>query len=99
MAWFDVLKEPTHETSYDLIACLDVLEHLPRASQAFEAIDSMLRPNGHLILSAPWGGYPEHIPAAAIDFYRGNGFHLLKTKYKLIAHFGRIHLNGIYKKK
>lgn len=66
----------------DVIVCIDVLEHLPNPSQAFGLLDRKLRPGGVLLLQAPWGGHPEHLESAPIDWQRQGGAQLLETRYR-----------------
>ena len=39
--------------TYDLVVACEVFEHIEDDSSAFEAVSSMLRPGGHLLLSVP----------------------------------------------
>lgn len=96
--WFNVLDKRKTHFKYDLIICLDVLEHLQDSSRVFIKISGMLKRGGVLILRTPWGNYPEHIPEAAVNFYREEGYVYLRKKYKLIHHFGNFHIHGAYKK-
>lgn len=67
------LGRPVHEArlpdlsrfepaSYDMIALLDVLEHVPDDKAAIEAISTLLKPGGKLLLTVPankwmWSGH------------------------------------------
>lgn len=65
--------------------CVDVLEHLPNPSDIFrEQIHTRLAPGGQLILRAPWGGHPEHLPDAQRHWEQQGGAQLLATHYRLV---------------
>ena len=52
---------PFQNRSFDLIVCLEVLEHLDDDDRAVEEIARILRPNGYLITSVPGSYYfPEY---------------------------------------
>jgi len=52
---------PFRNRSFDLIICLEVLEHLDDDDRAVAEIARILRPNGHLITSVPGSYYfPEY---------------------------------------
>ncbi|MFZ1081976.1 MAG: class I SAM-dependent methyltransferase [Candidatus Kryptoniota bacterium] len=40
--------------TFDLITCISVIEHIPNPDIAFKNIFSLLKPNGHLILTCPY---------------------------------------------
>ena len=42
------------QNSYDVVICLDVLEHVPEPSEFVKTITSYLKPDGHLIVHAPF---------------------------------------------
>jgi 2-polyprenyl-3-methyl-5-hydroxy-6-metoxy-1,4-benzoquinol methylase len=42
------------QNAYDVVLCLDVLEHLPDPSALVEKLTAMLRPGGRLIVNAPF---------------------------------------------
>ena len=51
-----VLEEPNQivKNSYDVVICLDVLEHVPDPNEFVKTITSCLKPNGHFIVHAPF---------------------------------------------
>ncbi len=97
--WRNVLHELEEDERYDLMVCLDVLEHLEDSSAAMQNLHRLLQPGGTLLLRAPWGNHPEHIPEAAVDFYTTGGAELLDTEFELVNHFGHMHVNGVYRKR
>lgn len=52
----NVLDDPDliPKNSYDVVICLDVLEHVPDPPEFVKNIVSYLKPNGHLIVHAPF---------------------------------------------
>jgi SAM-dependent methyltransferase len=51
-----VLDEPNQipKNSYDVVICLDVLEHVPDPHDFVKTMTSYLKPNGHFIVHAPF---------------------------------------------
>jgi SAM-dependent methyltransferase len=50
----DDISETRLTTKFDLITCISVLEHIQNPRRAVEKMFSLLNPNGHLILTAPY---------------------------------------------
>jgi len=50
----DITSIPEPDLSFDAIMCIEVLEHLPDPVQAIKEFSRLIRPNGHLILTAPF---------------------------------------------
>jgi SAM-dependent methyltransferase len=65
--------------TYDVVYCLDVIEHCNNPKGLFEEVARILKPNGILHLSSPFG-FRIHGPVP--DFWR-------------ISHYGLIHLSSI----
>ena len=94
----DLEKIQSH--TIDAILCIHVLEHLPNPSDVFRLIDRKLKNRGILILEAPWGGHPEHLREAPIEWKENGGQKLLKMNYKPIMKMNRIFsVSGVYAKK
>lgn len=55
----DAQKLPFKPSSFDTVLMLDVLEHIPSATQAISEAYRALKPGGHLILQVPFL-YPLH---------------------------------------
>lgn len=50
----DIVAIPRPEASFDAILCTEVLEHIPRPEAALREFARLLRPDGWLILTAPF---------------------------------------------
>ncbi len=94
----DVNLENVKDNSLDCVLCIDVLEHLKNPSEVFALIDGKLKHWGILILQSPWGGHPEHLKEAPMDWNKRGGKKLLRSNYELIKRFIPFVLSGIYRK-
>ena len=47
------LDRPEHRHAYDLIVCMEVLEHVPDLDAEMDRFERLLRPGGHLLISVP----------------------------------------------
>lgn len=99
--WNDILEEK-EDKKYDMIVCLDVLEHLENSFEIFLKLDRQLKPGGLFLLKIAFESEDNtHLPQAAEDFFfKNEGYKYLKDNYKLVRNF-RYHgqlINGIYKK-
>ncbi len=65
----DIVSIPEPDTSFDAIMCIEVLEHLPDPVQAIREFTRLLKPNGHLILTAPFCSFTHFAP-----YHFGTGF-------------------------
>jgi len=50
----DITSIPESDSSFDAIMCIEVLEHLPDPILAVKEFARLLKPNGYLILTAPF---------------------------------------------
>ncbi len=50
----DICAIPEPDASFDAIMCVEVFEHLPEPLQAIKEFNRVLKPGGHLILTAPF---------------------------------------------
>ncbi len=98
---YDVTKSDKLENKYDLITCLDVLEHIVNPSETLYKLTDSLNDEGLLILTAPWEiDSATHLAEAADDFYNNGGYKFLKKNYKKLSHFNKeLHINGVYRKR
>jgi SAM-dependent methyltransferase len=75
--------------TFDLVACVDVLEHLPEPTQVFQRLDAWLRCGGLLIQRSPWAHddeeLGEHLPEATADWHRsGGGAEQIGARYEAL---------------
>lgn len=88
------------EEAFDVVACVDVLEHLPRPTEKLLELDRVLRPGGLLIHRSPWAKEDEelheHLPEATADWHRpGGGEMILAAEYVKLA---GLEFGGVYRK-
>jgi ubiquinone/menaquinone biosynthesis C-methylase UbiE len=81
----DIISIPEPDASFDAIMCIEVFEHLPEPILAIKEFSRLLKPDGHLILTAPFCSLTHYAP---FHFYSGynryfferflpeNGFHI-----------------------
>lgn len=58
----DIVDIPEPEASFDVILCSEVFEHLPDALEALDEFSRLLKPNGMLILTAPFASFVHFAP-------------------------------------
>jgi 2-polyprenyl-3-methyl-5-hydroxy-6-metoxy-1,4-benzoquinol methylase len=88
------------DESLDAVLCIDVLEHLPNPSEVFRLLHRRLRSGGVLIVQAPWGGHPEHLESAPVNWQQDGGASLLDSHYlRLVPLNPGAALSAIYWKK
>lgn len=56
----DLKRQGLPRDAFDLVLCLDVLEHIPEPLGVVRAIRDALRPDGLLVVHAPFGDDPDH---------------------------------------
>lgn len=82
----DITAIPEPDGSFDAIMCIEVFEHLPEPIKAIKEFSRLLRPGGHLIITAPFCSLTHFAP---YHFYTGfNRYfyeeHLSKNGFKII---------------
>lgn len=50
----DIVNIPEADSSFDVVLCSEVLEHLPEPSLAIKEFSRLLKPGGELIITAPF---------------------------------------------
>lgn len=58
----DITHVPEPDSSFDAIMCTEVLEHIPSAEAAIAEFARLLKPGGHLILTAPFCSLTHYAP-------------------------------------
>lgn len=73
----DAISELAHlpfaQSSFDAAVCLQVLEHVPAPRRVLQELRRVLRPGGHLFLSAPQSWHQHQKP---YDYFRYTSFGL-----------------------
>ena len=64
----DITDIPEPDGSFDAIMCIEVFEHLPEPIEAIKEFSRLLRPGGHLIITAPFCSLTHFAP---YHFYTG----------------------------
>ena len=72
----DIINIPVMDNSYDAIMCIEVFEHLPDPVKAINEFSRILKPNGYLIITAPFISLTHFAP-----FHFATGFN--KYFYRL----------------
>jgi SAM-dependent methyltransferase len=81
----DVFLDSIESSTIDFAMCIHVLEHLENPSYVFQSIHRKLKKGGIILIEAPWGGHPEHLPQAPLDWDENGGAALLSAGYVQIG--------------
>lgn len=73
--YFDGLKIPYDDTSFDVAICTEVLEHSPEPERLMKEVSRILKPKGKLYVSVPFVWYEHEAP---YDFRRFTSYGLKK---------------------
>lgn len=65
----DITAIPEPDASFDAVLCVEVFEHLPEPLGALDELVRLLRPGGHLVLTAPFCAFTHFAP-----FFFNTGF-------------------------
>jgi SAM-dependent methyltransferase len=68
----DITNIPEPDASFDAVMCIEVLEHLSDPIQAIRELTRLLKPGGHLILTAPFCALTHFSPFFFITGYSRN---------------------------
>ena len=74
----DITAIPEPESSFDVILCSEVLEHVPEPVKVIKELGRLLKPGGKLILTAPFASLVHFAP-----YYFYSGFSSYWYKYHL----------------
>lgn len=82
----DITAIPEPENSFDAIMCIEVFEHLPEPIKAIKEFSRLLRPGGHLILTAPFCSLTHFAPYYFYTGFNRNFYqeHLSKNGFDII---------------
>ena len=83
----DITKTDFKDESWDVIVCVQTIEHIPNLWDLPSEIYRILKPNGYLIIDCPWN-YPYHGEPQFGDYWRitKDGMNaLFSSKLKLIS--------------
>jgi SAM-dependent methyltransferase len=90
----DITSIPRPNASFDAIMCTEVLEHVPDAVKALDELDRLLKPNGYLVITAPFTSLTHFAP-----YHFSTGFnkyfyehHLKRLNYEILD----LNVNGNY---
>lgn len=80
----DITHIPVQDSSFDIILCSEVLEHVPDPIKAFKEMDRILRPGGYIILTAPFCSLTHFAPYHFMDgFDRYFYEHIFAQNYRI----------------
>ncbi len=77
----DIINIPEPASSFDVILCSEVFEHLPDATLAVKEFSRLLKPDGTLIITAPFCSLTHFAP-----YHFSTGFNRYWYEYHLAAH-------------
>lgn len=90
----DITSIPVPDESFDVVLCTEVIEHIPNPLLAFKEFSRILKPNGILLLTAPFCSISHYTP-----YYYATGFspyyyqvHLPEYNFEIVE----ISANGNY---
>lgn len=72
----DITAIPEPDASFDAILCVEVFEHLPEPIKAIHEFARLLKPGGHLIITAPFCSLTHFAP---YHFYTGFNRYFYET--------------------
>lgn len=90
----DITSIPRPNGSFDAVMCTEVLEHVPDPVAALKELNRLLKPGGHLLITAPFASLthfaPYHFASGLSRFFYEH--HLGKMGYNILE----LELNGNY---
>jgi len=90
----DIATIPEPDASFDAIMCTEVFEHIPHPAQALAEFARLLKPNGYLLITAPFCSLTHFAP---YHFYTGFNRYFYDHYFKLYGfEMVDFQLNGNY---
>lgn len=90
----DITAIPVPDASFDAVMCTEVLEHVPDPVAALRELNRVLKPGGHLLITAPFTSLthfaPYHFASGLSRFFYEH--HLREMNYDIL----NLDLNGNY---
>lgn len=62
IVYYDGAKLPFEDKSFDVLLCVEVLEHVPDPTKFLADLHRVLKPGGQIILTVPWSARLHHLP-------------------------------------
>lgn len=93
----DVLSMPFSDATFDVVACLEVIEHIRETGRLVAELARVLKPGGALYLSTPHAVMEElQERAIGMDHYHGHVSSMTPGRLKRLlgSRFGRVRLWG-----
>jgi SAM-dependent methyltransferase len=81
----DDLANAYGENSFDVVICMETMEHSRFWRKTLSNIKSILKPGGYLILTAPAPGYPYHGHPTDFWRYTPDDFKHLLKEYEILG--------------
>ncbi len=79
----DITNIPVPDNYFDVILCTEVLEHVPEPIKAIGEIVRILKPDGHLLLTAPLGSGLHQLPYHYYGGFTPEWYKFIANKFNL----------------
>jgi len=79
----DITDIPVPDSTFDVILCTEVLEHVPEPFEAVKEMVRILKPGGRLLLTAPLGAGLHQMPFHYYGGFTSEWYKLAAEKYHL----------------
>lgn len=82
----DITNIPEPDAAFDAIMCVEVFEHIPEPIKAIQEFSRLLKPEGHLIITAPFCSLTHFAPYHYYTGYNRYFYetHLPKNGFKIL---------------
>jgi len=90
----DITNIPVSGNSFDAVMCIEVLEHIPEPIGAIKEFSRIIKPDGYLIMTAPFCSLTHFAPYYFANGYSKYWYEHFLTKYGF--HIEEIKFNGNY---